>query len=105
MGHVGWMGPRSPSLSVAQGAWRFPFAPHDLSADKSGSEKVLFWLQFADFYRFPHVVFFEGAVGLLRDVLTSDINAVSKQMRRYHANKAEISGYFYRDTVIRILRR
>ena len=53
-----------------------PFSPNAVDADSES-----YWLQFADFYDWPHVTTFNDGDDLRRQLDAADLNAVEEAMR------------------------
>lgn len=66
-----------------------PFDPND----ETSAEAVAWWLQWADFYTFPHVVLFDSWAHLAELLATVDLAKVSADMRAFNEKQeAEIAG-------------
>src|SRR5690606_17140687 len=46
---------------------------------------IRFWIQFADYYQFPHIILFESWDDLVDKVGTVNLTAVSNAMRSFNA--------------------
>lgn len=65
-----------------------PFDPND----ETNAEAVKWWLQWADFYTFPHVILFDSWVHLAELLSTVDLVKVSNDMRAFNEKQeAEIA--------------
>ena len=54
-------------------------------------EAVHYWLQFADFYRWPHVICFDSVPDLVDKMATVDLAEVSRRMAAYNVKvRAEV---------------
>ena len=53
------------------------------SRDLTSAERIHWWL-LADFYRWPHIIYFDSAADLVRKIASTDFDAVSRRMREYN---------------------
>ena len=45
---------------------------------------INYWIQFADFYTFPHITYYDSATDLVRKLAVTDLQKTSAQMARYN---------------------
>lgn len=55
--------------------------PHN----KSSLHAVKYWLQFSDFYQWPHITYFDSVSDLIDKLHMTDFSEVSRRMQRYNA--------------------
>lgn len=74
-----------------------PYDPND----EFTREAVRWWLQWADFYHFPHVILFDSWEGLVNKLAKVDLEAVSKAQLEFSAKQeaevAEVWREFFRN--------
>ncbi len=56
--------------------------------DESSADAVRYWLQFSDFYAFPHVILFDSWEDLAKTLATADLKSISQKMCDF--NKEEL---------------
>jgi len=58
---------------------KIPDPNNDLDEDA-----VRYWLQFADFYQWPHLIYFESVTDLVDKMLSVDLMEISRRMAVYN---------------------
>ena len=48
-------------------------------------DAIRYWLKFADFYQWPHIIYFDSVDDLVNKMLTVNLNNVSSSMKNYNA--------------------
>jgi len=71
---------KSSSQSAIAGVFsKVPDPNNDLDEDA-----VRYWLLFADFYQWPHVIHFDSIEDLVDKMLTVDLDEISRRMARHN---------------------
>jgi hypothetical protein len=71
---------KQSSKSAIAGVYsKIPDPNNDLDEDA-----VHYWLQFADFYQWPHIIYFESVDDLVNKMLTVDLAEISRRMAKYN---------------------
>ncbi|ESO06885.1 hypothetical protein HELRODRAFT_170916 [Helobdella robusta] len=52
--------------------------------DDFDEDAIRYWLQFADFYQWPHLIYFDSIDDLVNKMLNVDLNEISKRMKVYN---------------------
>lgn len=47
-------------------------------------DAVKYWLQFADFYQWPHLIYFDSVTDLVNKMLTVDLQEISRRMKEFN---------------------
>ena len=53
-------------------------------------DAVRYWLKFADFYQWPHIIYFDSVDDLVEKMMTVDLNEISRRMAVFN-NKTRLS--------------
>ena len=76
---------KQSSASAISGVYtKVPDPNNDLDEDA-----VHYWLKFADFYQWPHIIYFESVDDLVEKMLTVDLTEISRRMAQYNAKLRE----------------
>ena len=73
-------GASSPLHGFIEGA---PDPNNDIDKDA-----IRYWLKYADFYQWPHVVYYSSVDDLVQKLATTDLQAVSERMKEHNAKVA-----------------
>lgn len=76
---AGYLGRRS-SGSPIRGFLPIPDPNNDVDI-----EPIKHWLKYADFYQWPHIIYFKSVDDLVIKLANTDLAAVSKKMKEYNA--------------------
>ena len=58
---------------------KVPDPNNDLDEDA-----VHYWLQFADFYQWPHIIYYSSIDDLINKMMTVDLKVISERMAKYN---------------------
>jgi hypothetical protein len=50
---------------------------------------IRYWLNFSDFYQWPHIIYYESTDDLVKKLYTTDFAMISKKMKKYNKQFAE----------------
>ena len=59
-----------------------PFHPTERSVDA-----LMYWLQFSDHFRMPHIIYFRSVEDLLRKLVGTNLVRISLRMREYNKQR------------------
>ena len=79
-GYLGHRDGKSAITGVLDPGLNVPDPNNDLDEDA-----VKYWLKFADFYQWEHVIYFDSVEDLVHKMLTVDLNEISNRMKEYNA--------------------
>ena len=57
-----------------------PKSTHPYNPNVEGGEDESYWLQFSDFYQWPHITYFDSMLDLERKLQSADFNTIHKHM-------------------------
>jgi hypothetical protein len=63
---------------------RHPSSIHKLSPNDDSDEPYKYWLQYADYFQWPHVTIFESLKDLIQKLKTMNLKDISDKMKRYN---------------------
>jgi len=75
----GFMEKQSSRSAIAGVYTQVPDPNNDLDEDA-----INYWLQFADFYQWPHIIYFESVEDLVNKMQTVDLTEISRRMAKYN---------------------
>ena len=75
----GFMEKQSSQSAIAGVKTGVPDPNSDLDEDA-----VFYWLQFSDFYQWPHIIYYESVEDLVNKMLTVDLAEISRRMAKYN---------------------
>lgn len=64
-------------------------SPHG-DKDPNDLKNFEYWIQFADFYQWPHIVLFDSWEDLFRKLVTADLNDIHEKMMAYNAKQEQV---------------
>ena len=81
---------RNPSMDKEMKAHPSSIHPYSPNADlEQDAEAEFYWLQLADFFQFPHIIYFDNVQDLERKLSTTDFDQVHKLMVEENERKKE----------------
>jgi hypothetical protein len=81
---------------------RHPKSLHELNPESSEKSSFMYWIKYADFYRWPHITYFSSITELTQKLKSADFLAIHNKMILENEFRFERSQGAYRDLLSKI---